>query len=147
MDEDNWLDAEVIVCPVCGIRLFAVCHSPFCDDYRLYCESCPKAIEVSSYDPVLRRLVDQLPAGYSWEEVMKTIEPRLQPCSCGGHFQGNASRHCFSCGAEVPAAAGKDLSVYTGCEDADRDPTPEEQAVFDQFEAEFIGHEDLWSIA
>ena len=142
--DDNWLEAEVVACPGCGEQLFAVLHSPMCDDHRLYCDRCPRAVEVSYYDPVLRREVDQLPAEHSWEQVMAAIEPLLRPCRCGGRFRGLAPRHCFRCGAEVPAAAGKDLSPYTGCEDADRDPTPEEQAAFDRFEAEYIRRKRLW---
>ena len=44
--DDNWLDAEVVACPGCGERLFAVVHLPMCDDHRLYCDRCPRAIEV-----------------------------------------------------------------------------------------------------
>jgi hypothetical protein len=92
--DDNWLDAAVIVCPGCGMRLFRVIHSPFCDDHRLYRDRCPRAIE---------------------------------------------------CGAIVPEAATHDLLPYAGCEDSNRDPTPEEQAAYDKFEAAFIGRENLWA--
>ena len=61
--DDNWLDAEVVA--GCDERLFAVVHSPMCDDHRLYCDQCPRAIEVSYYDPVLRREVGQLLARHS----------------------------------------------------------------------------------
>jgi hypothetical protein len=142
--DDNWLDAEVVACPGCDARLFAVVHSPMCDDHRLYCDCCPRAIEVSYYDPVLYRVVDQLPAKHTWEQVMTAIEPMLRQCRCGGRFRGLAPRHCFACGEEVPAAAGKDLSPYTGCEDADRDPTEQEQALYDRFSADFISRERPW---
>ncbi len=82
--DDNWLDAEVVACPGCGERLFAVVHSPMCDDHRLYCDRCPRAIEVSYYDPVLRCEVDQLLARYSWEQVMAAIEPLLGSCRFRG---------------------------------------------------------------
>ncbi len=143
--DDNWLVAEVVCCPGCGVRLFAVLHSPFCDDYRLYCDGCPKAVEVSFYDPVCVRAVDRLPAERTWEETMSAIEPLLRPCMCGGRFRGAAPRRCFRCGDGVPAASRKDLSPYTGCEDTGRDPTPEEQAAYDRFEAEFIRRERLWA--
>ncbi len=142
--DDNWLEAAVIACPGCGERLFSVVHSPMCDDYRLYCDRCPQSIEVSYYDPVFCRQVEKLPANHTWEKVMAAIEPLLRPCPCGGRFRGFAPRHCFACGAEVPAAAGKDLYPYIGCEDADRDPSPEKQAAFDQFEAKYIGRKRLW---
>ena len=145
MDGDNWLEAEVLGCPGCGARLFAVLHSPFCDDYRLYCDRCPRAVEVSYYGPVCKAALDQLPGQRAWEEIMATIEPLLRPCSCGGRFRGDAPRRCFVCGAVVPEAARKDLSPYIGCEDGSHDPTPEEQAAYDRFEAEFIRRERLWA--
>lgn len=117
---------------------------------RARCESdehsdrCPRAVEVSYYDTILCREVDRLPAQHTWEQVMAAIEPLLRPCRCGGRFRGLAPRRCFACGAEVPTADRKDLSPYTGCEDADRDPSPDEQAAFDRFEAEYIKREHLW---
>jgi hypothetical protein len=45
----------------------------------------------------------------------------------------------------VPAAAGKDLAPYVGCEDGARDPTSAEQAAYDAFEAEFIRRDRLWA--
>lgn len=144
-DDDNWLDAEVVDCPGCAAQLYAAIHSPMCDDYRLYCDRCPRAIEVSYYDPVLCRVEDRLPAERTWEQIMAAIEPLLRPCQCGGRFQGLAPRHCFVCGTEVPSASGKDVYPYVGWEDANRDPTDEEQAAFDRFEAEFIERERLWA--
>jgi hypothetical protein len=145
MPDDNWLEAEVVGCPGCGTKLFAVMHSPFCDDYRLCCDRCPKAIEVSFYDPVCKVAVDRLPVKHTWEQIVAAIEPLLRPCSCGGRFRGDAPRRCFACGVEVPAAARKDLTPYMGCEDGSRDPTAEEQASFDRFEAEFVGRGGLWA--
>jgi len=143
--DDNWLEAEVIACPGCGVRLFAVIHSPFCDDHRLYCDRCPKAIEISYYDPAYSRAVDPLSGGPKLEQVAEAVEPLLRSCACDGRFRFDAPRHCFRCGAEVPAAANKDLSPYFGCEDGKRDPTPEEEAGYARFDAEFIRREDLWA--
>ena len=53
MDDDNWLEAEVIACPSCGLRLYSVLHSPMFDDFRLYCDRCPRAVEVRN--PLGRR--------------------------------------------------------------------------------------------
>ncbi|HXD88748.1 MAG TPA: hypothetical protein VN641_19820 [Urbifossiella sp.] len=145
MDDDNWLEAEVVACPGCGERLFAVIHSPFCDDHRLYCDRCPRAAEVSFYDPVCMAVVDKLPADRTWEQTMAAIEPLLRPCACGGRFRGDAPRRCPSCATVVPAAARKDVSPYAGCEDGSRDPTPEVQAAYDQFEAASIRREQLWA--
>ncbi len=146
MDEadDNWLQAEVITCPQCGERLFAVAHSPFCDDYRLYCDRCPRAVEVSFYDPVQLEAVSALPKGPTWEQTIAAIEPLLRPCQCGGQFRGKAPRHCFRCGATVPAAADKDLLPHYVGTEPDGDPTAEEQEQFDRFEADFVQRKDLW---
>jgi ribosomal protein S27AE len=143
--DDNWLEAEILTCPGCGARLFAVIHSPFYDDHRLYCDRCPRAVEISYYDGVYRQAVDRLPAQYTGAQLRAAIEPLLRGCSCGGRFRWDAPRHCFHCGAEVPAAALKDLSPYTGGVEGDIDPTPEEQAAFDRFEAEFIGRSAVWA--
>lgn len=136
--DDNWLEAEVLNCPTCEEKLFAVSHSPFHDDHLLYCDRCPKALEISYYDPVYQRVVDQLPRPRMWEGIMAAIEPQLKPCSCGGRFRGTASRRCFSCGSVVPAAARKDLTPYAGYEDTGRDPTAEEFVEHEQFIAEFV---------
>lgn len=143
--EDNWLEAEVVACPGCGERLFAVLHSPFCDDYRLYCDRCPRAVEVSFYDPVCMAAVDALPVARTWESTMAAIEPLLRPCRCGGRFRGDAPRYCFLCGAEVPAAARKDLSPHYEGVELGREPTEAEQSAYDRFEAEFVGRENLWA--
>lgn len=145
MADDNWLDAAVIACLGCGVRLFRVIHSPFCDDHRLYCDRCPRAVEVSYYDANYGRIVKTLGQGQTREQVMAAMEPLLKRCRCGGRFRDTAPRHCFGCGAVVPEAATHDLSPFIGCEGSDRDPTCEEQAAYDNFEATFIGREDLWA--
>jgi hypothetical protein len=143
--DDNWLEAGVVGCPGCGTRLYAVLHSPFCDDYRLYCDHCPRAVEVSFYDPVCKTAVDRLPADRTWEQMMAAFEPLLRPCECGGRFRGNAPRRCFACRAVVPAATGKDLSLYSDGVDGSRDPTGEELAAFERFEGEFIRRDGMWA--
>jgi hypothetical protein len=115
-----------------------------CDDHRLYCDRCPRAIEISYYDPFYQRATEGLPENHTWKEAMARVEPLLKPCSCGGRFSATDQRHCFVCGSPVPEASGKDLSPYTGCEDTDRDPNPDEQAAYDRFEAEFLRTEGLW---
>jgi hypothetical protein len=149
MADDNWLDAAVIACPNCGIRLFRVIHSPFCDDHRLYCDNCPRAIEISYYDANYSRILNSLgqdqTAASRREQIMAAMEPLLKACKCGGRFRDTSPRHCFTCGAVVPEAATHDLSRYTGCEDSGREPTREEEAVYHSFEADFIGREDLWA--
>jgi hypothetical protein len=151
LDEEGWLRPRVIACPQCATRLFRVDHSPFDDAYLLYCDRCPRAAEVSFYDPgmdrVRRELTRENIPDPGYEALMRGIEARLLPCSCGGRFRHDASRRCFHCGAEVVTGEpGVDLSPYTGCEDQqDRDPTDEEQAVYDRFVAEFIRKEGHWA--
>ena len=147
-NSDNWLRTKVLDCQSCGARLFRVDHSPFCDDYRLYCDSCPQAIEISFYDKALDAIQKGLPSGHDRIQLMQAIEPRLRPCSCGGHFKDHSPRRCFSCKSIVIAedAAGVDLSPYTGVEDQDREPTETEQRQFDAYLREFVHHdEDLWA--
>jgi hypothetical protein len=144
MGDDNWLDAAIIACPSCGAQLFRVIHSPFCDDNRLYCDSCPCAIEVGYYDPEYTEVINRLEPGPKREQIMAAMEPLLKPCKCGGRFRDTSPRHCFACGAVVPEAAGHDLYPYIGCEGTDRDPTTAEQEEYDRFDAGFIRRTDLW---
>jgi hypothetical protein len=44
---DDWLRPRLLDCPKCALRLFRIDHSPMMDDYRLYCDRCPRAIEIS----------------------------------------------------------------------------------------------------
>jgi hypothetical protein len=136
MDNDNWLEAEVIACPSCGMKLYAVVHSPFYDCDWLYCDNCPIAVEVNWYDPrFLNRFHE-----YSSDQ----IESTLNPCECGGRFRFDSPRHCFACGVEVPAASQKDLFPYTGCEDGRRSVTDADSAKFEQFESQFLRRHTIW---
>ncbi|MEZ6141003.1 MAG: hypothetical protein R3B84_10565 [Zavarzinella sp.] len=144
MVDENWLDAAIIICPKCDARLFRVIHSPFCDDYRLYCDQCPRAVEISYYDPNFSTLMNSLGQDPERQDIMAAMEPLLKPCLCGGHFHDQAPRHCFDCGMMIIEAANYDLSPYIGCEDTTREPTAEEQAKYDSFERTFIGRDDLW---
>ena len=76
---------------------------------------------------------------------MAALEPLLRLCACGGRFRGSAPRRCFACGVEVPSASGKDLTPAIGCFDGSRDPTDDEQAAYDRFEAEFVSRKKLWA--
>jgi hypothetical protein len=126
------------------MQLYRVMHSPFCYDHRLYCDSCPCAIEISYYDPVYKQVTNRLRPGRTWKQIMAAVEPLLRPCRCGGRFRGTVPRHCFACGAVVSEAWNHDLYPYIGCEDADRDPTAEEDAEYNRFEAAYIRRTDLW---
>jgi ribosomal protein S27AE len=147
LDDDDWLHPRVLDCPACGLRLFRVDHSPMIDDYRLYCDRCPRAIEISLYDDTLSATERRLPAGHDRRQLMAAVEPRLRPCRCGGRYRDAAPRRCFRCNAEVVAddPAGVDLSPYIGPEDQGREPTDAEQRQFDLHEREFVRTEGLWS--
>jgi len=144
MTEEHWLDAGVLACTHCGFKMSWVDRSPFHDDHKLYCDRCPRAVEIGYYSPQYRKAMESLPAERTWELVMQTIEPLLKSCVCEGRFRASAPGRCFSCGTVAEEAAGKDLSPYIGCEDEDRDPTEEEQAKYDRFESEFIIQKDIW---
>ncbi|HEY8324260.1 MAG: hypothetical protein ACHQ1E_11440 [Ktedonobacterales bacterium] len=106
--DGNWLDAGVFPCPACHEALFRVNHSPFCDDYLLYCEQCANCVEVSYYDPVTIAFAERirgegmLDSGWpQTEATLRLIEGRLKPCSCGGHYRFDAPRRCPFCLAPV----------------------------------------------
>ena len=145
--DDDWLRQRVLECPKCALRLFRVDHSPMVDDYRLYCDRCPRAIEISLYDPTLTAAQKRLPAEHDRSQLMAAIEPLLRACVCGGRYRDDAPRRCFRCNAQVIAddPADVDLSPYIGPEDQDREPTDAEQARFDAFASEFVRTEDLWA--
>ena len=56
MEDDNWLNKSNINCPQCKKELTIVDHSPFDDSCRLYCNSCPKRVEISYYDEVYNKI-------------------------------------------------------------------------------------------
>lgn len=145
--QKGWLGPQVISCPSCGVRLFRVDHSPFADDWLLYCNACPQAVEVSFYDPVARKVLARLsPTECStWEGKMEALCAFLKSCSCGGRFDAHASRRCFDCNAAVIAGETVDLSIFTGCEDdPDRDATDTEQKQYDDWRSAFVRTSGLW---
>ena len=111
--EENWLEASIVSCRCCGVRLFCMLHSPMCDDHRLYCNRCPRAVEISFYDPVFEQAVEGLSEESTWEQAMARVEPLLKACPCGGRYGSTELRHCFACGSLVPEAFGKDSDLYT----------------------------------
>src|SRR5260370_16846576 len=59
-DEENWLHGKQIACPNCHQWLYRVDHSPFFDDDFWYCNRCPIHVEISSYDPVVEQVKQQV---------------------------------------------------------------------------------------
>lgn len=153
MIEDNWLHANVFPCPHCGTRLFRVDHSPMSDNYTLYCDRCPNSVEVSYYDEVCLRLdkehLADVPEGWLREAAKReVIEQHLRPCDCGGTYHFNSARRCSSCHQPVIVEEPwVDLfPSINGVEMEDRDPTPEEHDVYEQFAAAHIRTHNLWKL-
>ncbi|MBS9774567.1 MAG: hypothetical protein KGV59_05355 [Tenacibaculum sp.] len=95
MEEDNWLNEKIIKCTKCGNELKVCDHSPFEHSYRLYCNSCPKRVDIGTYEKVFEEIenYDEL----SYEQIMIELEKRLQNCECGGEFMMNSKRRCLHC--------------------------------------------------
>src|SRR5688500_15130738 len=100
-----WLNPRLLNCPCCDAQLFAVDHSPFYDEWYLYCDSCACRAEVSFYDPIAGAI-----AAPTFEERCALIERALRPCDCGGAFRFSAPRRCPSCRTLViDGSTGVDL--------------------------------------
>ena len=140
--DDNWLDAAHLACPSCCAALFRVIHSPYCDNWRLYCDACPIAIEVSFYDSHVAEL--RARAGDGNPALLDAISRDLAPCTCGGTFHYAAARRCFSCKSAVVTDAGVDLFPFTGCEMSGDDPTDDQWAIFEDYESQFLVPTAVW---
>ncbi len=140
--DDNWLEAARIACPSCSAVLFRVNHSPYCADWRLHCDSCPIAIDVSFYDSHVADLRNQ--TGDDHSALLDAISRNLAPCACGGTFAYATARRCFSCNSVVVTDAGVDLTPFTGCELTGDDPTDAQQQMYDDYESKFVVPAPIW---
>ena len=141
-DADNWLNEAHFGCARCGTRLVRVDHSPMYDEWLLYCDRCPRRVEVGFYDPALTRLRDR-PTGYA--EQMALIEARLRPCPCGGQFRHDAPRRCHACGTAVVHEPDVDVWPEIGWpERGDAGLTDQDQSRWEAWEAAFVVRDDLW---
>lgn len=135
---ENWLHSAVIQCPKCALDLWRVDHSPFFDCYRLYCQECPKSVEVSFQGGPGR--------GLSESEVARL----LRPCDCGVRFDPCAARRCARCNTPVlmgEDALGVDLDPSFGCtlETLETlDLAPEQELAMETHQAEFVRTSNLW---
>lgn len=148
-DEENWLHGERIKCSRCHQWLYRVDHSPFYDEYFLYCDRCPIRVEVSFYNPVLKlveRQVRQAPETGQrelYQALMRAIEARLKPCLCGGTFRHDAPRRCFTCYTPVISDHPNGIDLYPGWMDvSELDASLEVQA--DHWTAQFTRTEGIW---
>jgi len=95
MEEDNWLNKEHIQCPNCKKELLICDHSPMENSCRLYCDSCPRRVDIGLYESVYDDIENY--KNLSYNEVLIELEKRLDTCKCGGSFQLNAKRRCLHC--------------------------------------------------
>jgi hypothetical protein len=109
-ENDDWLASEIIECPHCQIKLLWLEHSPFENGYYFYCDSCPKRVDVSIYDPVFIEIEEGQKIKFEdlelwrknyFENLMPLVEERLLPCDCGGNYRFKAVRRCLNCGVAV----------------------------------------------
>ena len=148
--EENWLHGERIACSSCHQWLYRVDHSPFLDDYALYCTRCPIRVEVSYYDPVVRQVEQQVRQasgarqGEWFVTFMRALEERLKPCRCGGSFRRDAPRRCFTCHAPVISDITMSIDLYPGWMDYASEPDASSEVQAEQWETQFIRTKDIW---
>lgn len=106
--DEEWLKQDIIQCPNCEEDLLWIEHSPFENGYYLYCNSCPKRVDVSIYDETFSEIEDSLAEkfgdsfrGNYFETIMPIVEERLTPCECGGKYISEAIRRCVYCNHPV----------------------------------------------
>lgn len=141
--ENTWLESKIISCPDCKTKSYAVERSPFYNSWHLYCEKCPKSVEISYYDPQIKKLRSEITENDS-EALFDLIEQCLLKCDCGGKFKFNSPRRCFHCQIILTDKSNIDISIYTGCEVPPREATEAEQELFDEFEKKFVRRDELW---
>lgn len=144
MSDDNWLNTKVVECPDCSTSIFQVDHSPMDDCWRIYCDQCPKSVEVSFYDDMAQEIQAKFPPLKNGSVFFEKIQNRLRPCDCGGAFRLDAKRRCFHCGTEITADTDINLYRFFGCELGDQDPSEEEQAEYEDWSGEFVRTENIW---
>ncbi|HEX2347771.1 MAG TPA: hypothetical protein VHI51_04970 [Ktedonobacterales bacterium] len=152
--DDNWLHAEVFPCPSCQQALFRVDHSPFGDDYLLYCDQCANCVEVSYYDSGTLAFADRIreegtlqPGWPQTKALLRLIEGRLKPCSCGGRYRYDAARRCPFCLAPVLIDMPW-IELWPGyfwVKD-DEDPTAEQTEQADAYMSAHKRESDLWQV-
>ena len=147
--DDNWLRGAVFPCPSCDQSLYRVDHSPFYDEYLLYCDRCANSVNVGFYDPVTMAIgaahASQGASKVSRADKLRLIEERLRPCACGGSYRHDSPRRCPYC-LSVVIADEPDVDLWPGyfwIED-DREPTDEEAERIGAYLDARVRERDIW---
>jgi hypothetical protein len=148
-EDDNWLNARTLACPRCETHLFAVDHSPFCDSHILYCDACPRRVEVGFYNPIYKELFAEVAGdgaeASQYAALMSAIERRLMPCDGVGHYKHDAQGRCYSCSSIIDICEpGVDLWPGFHNFNEDREPTEAEQALADEFMMKYVRTANIW---
>ena len=147
-DDDHWLASYSVHCEKCQATLLMLEHSPFENGYYLYCDTCPRRVDVSVYDSAFQEIEQQVSDTHTAQEmdsnylglVMPAVEARLRPCACTGHFKFGITPRCLYCATPV-ANAREGFNVWPADhDDADTEQTQRDEALLQQL----ILNEDLW---
>lgn len=156
--DDLEVRAERLSCPHCGEDLFRVDHSPLYEDHLFYCDRCANRVEFSIHDAEYVEIVRQAMSSQTQREapghasaveivaLMRAVEARLKPCTCGGIFRHDAPRRCHACLGEVIAGA-PEVDLWPGFCDLDEDagePPADQIERIEAFEREHIRRGDIW---
>ena len=144
-DDGHWLAHYTVHCEKCQAELLMLEHSPFENGYYLYCDTCPKRVDVSVYDSTFQDIEKQVSAVNRAEDmesnylglVMPAVEARLRPCACTGHFKRSAQPRCLHCGTRI-ANAQEGFNVWFP------DPKDEDIPKYEALLETLILSEDLW---
>lgn len=115
-------------------------------------DQCANSVEVSYYDSVTMAFANQIrdegtldPGWPQTRAVLRLIEQRLKPCSCGGRYRYDAARRCPFCRA--PALTDESwVDLWPGYfgVDGDHEPSGEQIAQFEAYWNTHVRDRDLW---
>ena len=144
--KEDWHRPKILACPGCGISLLRVNRWPLEEAWRIYCESCPRSVEVAYNDKAVAEVHALYSMAKDLEAFRRELERRLKACDCGGRYRFRAARRCHGCGVVITDEPDVDLFHHPGNELAPepRNPTAAQRAAYDEWRARFIKTKDLW---
>lgn len=93
-------EANVGTCEHCREQFqYAIYHCGFGDCSYAYCELCGRTAILSMWD----KGWPALPNCEVQQEICLAMEPRLEPCKCGGSFRKGGAPRCPHCGKTLSA--------------------------------------------